>query len=407
MKRISDRFLKPHEHGLLTSEEMEETFIKKYREHKSCFQELNRGYMIGGRSFQRGNECLLSAEEFNWLNEKLVERHCMPIDSVPQGYVIEGRPFNMGEEHLLPPEELEWLNEKLVMRYCLPIGHAKTRDDYKDIASNEASILLEKLIPEVIDLFSSEPALAYKDSDSVYVMGELHGDIKALDLILKEFKETDSSCIVFLGGYLSKEYQSLEILNHLFQLKIKWPDRVILLQGRHELAQNSPLYPMEENQQLFALMNRAFEQMPVAAIINGSVFCINSGVPRGLGMDNIKKGDQNRLIEHDPFRYIRLLPPELERDSETFGRDVYKSFTSCNRLKLVVQSHTHVSDGYKWWYDGNLLSLFSSPGQYEHINNGAFALVKNGHLTLFLYDNEEEYRHELFDVVKGPYWSLL
>jgi hypothetical protein len=126
-----------------------------------------------------------------------------------------------------------------------------------------------------------------------------------------------------------------------------------------------------------------------------------------LGAKNIKKGAQGKLTEHDPLRYIKLLPPEMDRDSETFGRHVYEGFMTCNWLKLIVQSHSPVPAGYKWWYEGKLLSLVSAPAESETFNRGAFAVVKNGQLDIFSFGDLEEEEYHLTDVVKGPYWSLL
>lgn len=283
----------------------------------------------------------------------------------------------------------------------------KNKDTFEDADFEETAMTLRTLIPDVTNLLSSEPALVYKDSEPVIIVGELHGDLKALDLILEEFEEMGCGNIIFLGGYLNTDNPSLAMVVRLFKLKVKCPDRVILLQGRHEFAKNSLIDPMEKDQHLLALVNQTFERMPVAAIVNGSIFCINSGVPGGLVADNIKKDGQYKLIEHDPFRYIRLLPPELARDSDTFGRHVYEGFMECHRLKLMIQSHSPVFDGYKWWYDGKLLSLFSSPSQQDPANRGAFAVVNGGQLTLFSFGNGDVGGYELTDVVKGPYWSLL
>lgn len=283
----------------------------------------------------------------------------------------------------------------------------KNKDTFGNVDFEDAAVTLRKLIPEVTGLLSSEPALVYKDSEPVIIVGELFGDVKALDFILEEFEDVGNGSIVFLGGYLSEDSLSLDILVRLFQLKIKCPDRVILLQGRHELAKNSPLDSVVKDQQLFALVKQAFEGMPVATIVNGSIFCINSGVPGGLGARNIIKGAQGKLTEHDPLRYIKLLPPEMDRDSETFGRHVYEGFMTCNWLKLIVQSHFPVPAGYKWWYEGKVLSLVSAPARNETFTRGAFAVVMNGQLDIFSFGDLEEGEYHLTDVVKGPYWSLL
>ncbi|WP_129582696.1 metallophosphoesterase [Methanolobus psychrotolerans] len=281
----------------------------------------------------------------------------------------------------------------------------KNKDTFEDVDFEETAMTLRKLIPEVTDLLSSEPALVYKDSEPVIIVGELHGNSKALYLIIEEFEETDCSNIVFLGGYLDRENHSFELLKQLFELKIKYPDRVVLLQGRHELANKNDGTDVE----LLSLLLEAFKKMPVAAIVNGSVFCINCGVPGGFGMNNLRKGEQSGLLSSDPFQYIKLLPPEMAKDSETFGRAVYEGFMYCySWLKLIVQSHSSVPEGYKWWYDGKLLSIYSAPVQdKEDSFCGAFVVLKDGELTIYSFGDEDENGYHLTDVVRGPYWHLL
>jgi serine/threonine-protein phosphatase PP1 catalytic subunit len=284
------------------------------------------------------------------------------------------------------------------------VGILKNKDMFEDADIEETAMNLRKLIPEVRGLLSSEPALVYKDSEPVIIVGELCGDGKAIDLIIEEFEETGNSSIVFLGGYLDWEKYSFELLKKLFELKIKYPDRVVLLQGRNELVDTSSDADIE----LFSLLRETFREMPRAAIVNDSIFCINCGVPGGLGMNNIRKGDLSGLLRNDLFQYIKLLPPEMDKNSEAFGRAVYEGFMYCyDWLKLIVQSHSSVHDGYKWWYDGKLLSLHSAPQDKEDSFCGAFAVVKDGELTIYSFGDEDENGYHLTDVVRGPYWHLL
>ena len=81
----------------------------------------------------------------------------------------------------------------------------KNKDTFEDAGIEEAALTLTKLIPEVTGLLSSEPALVYKDSEPVIIVGELFGDVKALDFILEEFEDVGNGSIIFLGGYLKED----------------------------------------------------------------------------------------------------------------------------------------------------------------------------------------------------------
>lgn len=279
-------------------------------------------------------------------------------------------------------------------------------ENLDDMSTKEKKGVLNCLVSEVSNLLSGEPALVYKDSEPVFIVGGLNGDLKALDYILKEFEVFCGGTIVFLGEYLDTEHHSLDILIRLFQLKLKLPDNVILLQSRFELMDNYANISGNNDGDLFSHLSKLFREMPVAAVINGSVCCINHGVPEGLTINSIKKGKHCELIDNDPFQHLKHLPPEISRDSESFRRSVYEEFMQCNWLKLIVHSRSYDPYGYHWWHDGKLLSLFSTPGQHEY-SYGAFALIKGGQLSLLSFGVEDEDEYHLIDVSNGPYWSLL
>jgi len=46
--------------------------------------------------------------------------------------------------------------------------------------------------------------------------------------------------------------------------------------------------------------------------------------------------------------------------------------------------------GYKWWFEGKLLSLFSCPAYVGLGNAGAFALFEKGELKMFVFGNHQQ-----------------
>jgi diadenosine tetraphosphatase ApaH/serine/threonine PP2A family protein phosphatase len=68
-----------------------------------------------------------------------------------------------------------------------------------------------------------------------------------------------------------------------------------------------------------------------------------------------------------------------------FGPDIVTGFLRMNNLKRIVRGHTALKKGYKWWFGGKLLSLFSCPDYVGLENAGALALFEKGELKLFVF----------------------
>ncbi len=95
---------------------------------------------------------------------------------------------------------------------------------------------------------------------------------------------------VFLGNYVDKGFNSLETVCFLMALKIKYPDHVQLLRGKHEdplvnricgfgeecsvrLGEN-----INDPSSCFNMINAVFELMPLAVAIEDRYLCVNSGI---------------------------------------------------------------------------------------------------------------------------------
>ena len=72
------------------------------------------------------------------------------------------------------------------------------------------------------------------------VIGDLHGDLDSLNNILlrtnfeDKAKSKDNIYLVFMGDYVDRGLRSIETLNRVLELKIKFPEQVIVLRGNHD-----------------------------------------------------------------------------------------------------------------------------------------------------------------------------
>ena len=72
------------------------------------------------------------------------------------------------------------------------------------------------------------------------VIGDLHGDLESLILILQEsyyfeqMKKTDKATLIFLGDYGDRGEKSPETYYLILKLKLAFPKQIVLLRGNHE-----------------------------------------------------------------------------------------------------------------------------------------------------------------------------
>jgi serine/threonine-protein phosphatase PP1 catalytic subunit len=228
----------------------------------------------------------------------------------------------------------------------------------------------------VSSLFESEPAVVHVDFSSVIIVGDLHGNIEALDFILKKGEELNCKKYIFLGDYVDRGAHSVELLSYLFKLKINQPDDFILLRGNHETAETNAYYglyaDLDKDDELFTLVNRTFEKMPIAAVLNGDVFCVHGGIGEPVTLDQIKKEHYHPYLWNDPQEENGLKESPHRSCAQVFGPDICEEFLKLNKLDMIIKAHSELKDGYKWWFDGKLMSLYSTPDYNGLDDDGGF-----------------------------------
>ena len=107
-------------------------------------------------------------------------------------------------------------------------------------------------------------------------------------------------------------------------------------------------------------------------------------------IDTIKKEESFPYLWNDPSKRPGFTPSHRGSDIKKFGPDIVDGFLTTNNLKRIVRGHEFFEEGYKWWFDGKLLSLFSCPDYVGQKNYGAFAIFEKGELKLSVFGNQYE-----------------
>lgn len=135
---------------------------------------------------------------------------------------------------------------------------------------------------------------------------------------------------------------------------------------------------------LFQLFMEVFEWLPLAAVINDSIFITHGGIPvrPGVTLDDIRKiprgmeppenGLMSDLLWSDPQPFQGKAPSK-RGVGFAFGPDITENFLALNNLNLLVRSHEVKDEGYLVEHNGKTITVFSAPNYCDSMGNkGAF-----------------------------------
>lgn len=259
----------------------------------------------------------------------------------------------------------------------------KTRPNKVHLTYDEIIYLIEKSK----QIFLSQPVLLELQAP-IKICGDIHGQF--IDL-LKLFDYTgypSEVSYLFLGDYVDRGKNSIETICLLLAYKIKYPLTFHLLRGNHECASINKIYGFFDeckrrfDSRLWKKFSECFNVLPISALINKKILCMHGGIsPDLVDLDQIREiarptdipeeGLLCDLLWSDPDN-ISGWSTNDRGVSVTFGSDVVEDFCNAHDIDLICRAHQVVEDGYEFFGNQNVVTVFSAPNYCgEFTNSGA------------------------------------
>ncbi|VDM98975.1 unnamed protein product [Thelazia callipaeda] len=244
----------------------------------------------------------------------------------------------------------------------------------------------------------------------VNICGDIHGQYVDLLRIFDECGRPPQQRYLFMGDYVDRGPNSLEVICLLLLLKIRFPSKIYLLRGNHECSMVNQRYGFREELEerfkngelLWITFQELFNWLPFAALVGKRILCMHGGLsPKLMNLDilrNLKRpidpfedSLEVDLLWSDPDSKMSNGPndpnfgPSLRGISHHFNQNAV--ITTCRECKLdfIVRAHQVVQDGYEFFAGRHMITIFSAPNYCGTFNNsGAVLIVDEGLRCAFI-----------------------
>lgn len=235
------------------------------------------------------------------------------------------------------------------------------------------------------DVFMDQPILLELECP-LKICGDVHGQYSDLLRLFECGGLPPDANYLFLGDYVDRGKQSLETICLLLSFKIKYPENFFLLRGNHECASINRIYGFYDeckrrySIRLWKTFTDCFNCLPVSGVVDDRILCMHGGLsPELSNLEQIARvvrptdvpdtGLLCDLLWSDPEKEISGWGENDRGVSFTFGPDVVQSFLRKHGLDLVCRAHQVVEDGYEFFSQRSLVTLFSAPNYCGEFDN--------------------------------------
>lgn len=287
-----------------------------------------------------------------------------------------------------------------------------------NITENDINFLCNN----VLNVFKEQNMLIQL-TGPVIVCGDIHGQYFDLIRLFKKGGCPPKSNYLFLGDYVDRGHNSIEVICLLFAFKIKFKNNFFILRGNHESRSINQVYGFlqeckerfKNGAKIWKLFNNIFDWMPISGLIEDRILCMHGGIsPHLKNIQDINKiqrpvdipdeGIMCDILWSDPEKLISGWKDSDRGVSYIFGKDVLDKFVEHHDLDLVCRAHQVVEDGYEFFANRKLVTIFSAPNYCGEFDNSGGALKVDEDLTcsFIIIEPIEKERKKLKSILGRP-----
>jgi len=211
-----------------------------------------------------------------------------------------------------------------------------------------------------------EKLVKIEKAKKIIFVGDTHGDFSTTKKVIENYFKPEHK-IVFLGDYVDRGKNSKENIDFLLEMKEKYPEQIILLQGNHEgypILKFSPAEFWESlSQKEYQFYSQALPQLPLVAITK-DIIALHGALPE---IENLEKVNEIKLGSENWFQIV--WGDFLEKDGEKlgidflsgrpqFGRDYFFKLMKKFNKKILIRAHQ--PDAPLFMFKNRCLTLFTS-----------------------------------------------
>ncbi|PMD25534.1 Metallo-dependent phosphatase, partial [Hyaloscypha hepaticicola] len=243
------------------------------------------------------------------------------------------------------------------------------------------------------------------------ICGDLHGQYYDLLRLFEIGGFPPEANYLFMGNYVNYGEQSLETICLLLAYKIKYPENFFLLRGSHETGRKTRACGFYDECKrryditIWEMFLDCFNYLPLASVIDDRIFVAHGGLSPELdSLEQIKRIGQPTDIPNNGLM-CDLLYSNPDKDISgwnvnddgsddgsgegnvpgfTFGPDVVSKFLKKHDMDLIVRGHQVVEDGYEFFANRQLITIFSAPNyRGKYVNAGSIMSIDESLLCSF------------------------
>jgi len=255
------------------------------------------------------------------------------------------------------------------------------------LSSDEVTHVIEQSTSIIL----AQPSLLELEAP-IQICGDIHGQFHDLLRLFEHCGFPPDANYLFLGDYVDRGKNGLECIILLLAYKVKYPENFFLLRGNHECASINRIYGFYDeckrryNIKMWKKFQDVFNVLPFAAIVDEKNFCIHAGLSPDLNTpEQIKRitrptdvpdtGLLCDLVWSDPELDVSGWSENDRGVSYTFGADIVTKFLQKHDFDLVVRAHQVVEDGYEFFADRQLVTIFSAPNYCGEFDNAGAVMA--------------------------------